>query len=60
MILGLLINSVILSLVISFATKTKKKLKFMEVQCLLLIEIAKRDGVNAETLKKLLYTMPDI
>ena len=52
--LALLFNSVILSLIISFATKTGKKMKHMKAQTLLLIQIALKQGVDPETLKKIM------
>lgn len=52
-----LIGSVFLSLIITFATKAKKKMKYIEAQTLLLIQIAMKQGVDPEQLKKILASL---
>jgi len=56
-ILALIVNSIILSLVISYATRTNKKMKHMEAQTLLLIQIAMKQNVDPEQLKRILESL---
>ena len=52
-LLGLVIWSLILSLIISGATKSNKLLNHAKAQTLLLAELAKKAGVESERIKNI-------
>lgn len=58
LILAILLSSIILSLIISFATKTKLRMKHAEAQTLLLTQIALKQGVDPQEVKNIIDSIP--
>ena len=53
-VIGIIINAVVLYIVIGSSTKTAKKVSQMEMQSRLLIQIAKKLGVEEAEIKKII------
>jgi len=52
--LALVANAIVLYFIINSATASKKKVKIMEAQLLLLAEMAKKQGVEVDEITKII------